>query len=146
MMDTFVLLTAAAILPLLLLLFAFVGCEAHESGKNPEAYLTIGPGSFGNIERVDIKVRFNGEEHPHQNSFVSPIDQTDDWRLICPNIDAEDNGEVKSVEVICECELVPKIPVLESLISTATGDSIQLRRFELFGEEFGFKLEVHADL
>jgi hypothetical protein len=146
MIDTLVLLAAAAILPLLLLLFAFVGCEAREAGEVPEAWVTIGPDSFGNIERVDVRVRFDGEEHPHQNSFDGPIDQGDEMRFTGSGINAMEDGKVKSVKIICECELIPKIPVLDHIARTEPGDSIELRRFVLSGEESGFNLDAHADL
>jgi hypothetical protein len=140
MTDTFVLLAAAAILPLLLLLFAFVGCETHSADENPQAWVEIGPGSFGNIERVDIKVRFDNEEHPHHNHFSSPT-EGEALRFECSHINAKENGEVKSVKIILTCELVPKIPQFDTLVKTEDGDSIYMKRFVLSGEEFAFSLE-----
>jgi hypothetical protein len=151
MTETLVLFAAAAILPLLLLLFAFVGCEAREAGETPEAGFMIGPGSFGNIERVDATFVFDdGQQKVTKQlsfgSLTTPITQGMNTRTVAWGMDAKANGEVKSVKIICSCELVPKLPTLDTLVRTAVGDSIEMSRFELSGEEFAFTLQAIAEL
>jgi hypothetical protein len=147
MIDTLVLLAAAAILPLLLLLFAFVGCEAHPAGEVPSAWVTIGPGSFGNIDRVDATLVFDdGQKEVGKQLSFSTLTKGTTARTLAWGMDAKANGQVKSVKITCSCELVPKLPTLDTLVRTEVGDSIEMPRFELSGEEFGFTLQARAEL
>jgi hypothetical protein len=133
-MNDWLVLAAAALLPPLLLLFAFVGCTLNREGLAEGAWVVIGPGSFAAIDKVDTIIVFSdGTASVTKGPFIfsSPITEGQ-------TVQTAAHGETTVSAVACTCALTPIDPAAETITRTKGGP---IRVFRLSGEEHDFALE-----
>lgn len=141
MIDWFVLFVPLALLPLFLLL-VFVGCGLPRQGTGPTpASLQFGPGSFANVQSVEVTFTF----------VLGEIAQTSGPLLVNAEQITPDNVIVFSAsllsdapDVTCACAITLKeagTSILRSrTVATGEGSGVH-GAFQLSGDEFGFPLD-----